>query len=96
MGLNLSHIKLNTIMVGSLTSSAADHGFKSQSRQTNYNNGWQPLVQQIMGLNLGHVKLNTIMVGSHTSSAADHGFESQSSETKYNNGWQHLVQQIMV
>jgi hypothetical protein len=76
-------------------SSAADHGFESQSSQTKYNNGWQPLVQQIMGLNLGHVKLNTIMVGSHTSSAADHGFESQSSETKYNNGWQHLVQQIM-
>jgi hypothetical protein len=76
-------------------SSAADLGFKSQSRQAKYNNGWQPLVQQIMGLNLSHVKLNTIMVGSLTSSAADHGFESQSRQTKYNNGWQPLVQQIM-
>jgi hypothetical protein len=71
MGLNLSQVKLNTIMVGSLTSSAADHGFESQSHQTKYNNGWQPLVQQIMGLNLSHVKLHTIMVGSHTSSAAE-------------------------
>jgi hypothetical protein len=88
MGLNLGHVKLNTIMVGSHTSSAADHGFESQSSETKYNNGWQHLVQQIMGLNLSHVKLNTIMVGSFTSSAADHGFESQSRQTKYNNGWQ--------
>jgi hypothetical protein len=75
-------------------SSAADHGFESQSSQTKYNNGWQPLVQQIMGLNLGHVKLNTIMVGSHTSSAADHGFKSQSRRAKYNNGWQPLVRDL--
>jgi hypothetical protein len=64
MGLNLSHVKLNTIMVGSLTSSAADDGIESQSSQPKYNNGWQPLMQQIMGLNLSHVKLNTRMVGS--------------------------------